>query len=124
MKDYDRMLRVNELLARELGDLCERYVSPFCPGTLVTITKVKTSPDLRLSHVFVSVFGAADQKQRVMGLLLSNRKAMQDEIGHRVKLKYTPKLHFKLDDTLAKADDVLHTLDALDLPPAEDESDT
>ena len=51
----DRLLRVNELLQRELGNVFISVVTPAMPKALVTVTHVKTAIDLRDATVFVSV---------------------------------------------------------------------
>ena len=110
----DRLLRVNELLLRELGNVFTRFVSPAVP-VLVTVTGVKTAIDLRDATVFVSVYGKAMPKQEVMSLLERRRALLQAELAKKVVLKYTPRLHFKLDETAEKADRVMHILNELDL---------
>ena len=122
----NRMRRINELIKREVSDLCERDITTD-RGTLLTITGVETSPDLRHADVFVSVFGELKQTNEVMAQLAKQRVHFQQELAHRVKLKYTPVLHFKLDTTLQRADRVLHILQELDLnesssPPGESEN--
>lgn len=110
----DRMLRVNELLQRELGRLVERDVAPRMEA-LVTLTRVSTSPDLRQARVYVSVLGGDEQRHEALRLLLECRKAMQSELGRCVRLKYTPVLTFHLDRTLEEADRVLSIINELDL---------
>lgn len=114
MKDFDRMLRVNEVLQRELGQLVEKYVAPEISQGIVTITKVKTAPDLRNATVGVSVFGA--DKETVFRTVKRKRKVLQEGIARNVKLKYTPKLEFRLDETAEQADHVLSILDELEIP--------
>lgn len=116
-----RMVRVDELLRRELGTLCEKLVAPHL-SALVTITKVECAPDLREALVFVSVLGSPEAHAEAMRLMLSVRREMQQELAHRVILKYTPRLRFRADRTAEKADHVLAILDELQIPdePAPD----
>lgn len=120
MSGGNRMVRVDELLRRELAILCEQLVAPHA-GALVTVAAVKTAPDLRQATVHVSIMGSEEQRQQAMRLLHACRKEMQHEIGRRVALKYTPRLTFREDHTAERADRVLAILDTLDLPD-EDES--
>ena len=77
---------------------------------LVTVTGVKCSSNLRDATVFVSVFcpkgNTESQKASVLELLAKKRAAIQSMVASRIVLKYTPVLHFKLDDTAEKADRV------------------
>jgi len=109
----DRMLRVNELLKRELGQGLERLVCGRVNG-LVTITEVKTAPDLRSAIVFVSVYGKDESKQHAMRVLHQERTELQKLIARNVKLKFTPKLEFRLDEHLAQADHILQVLEQLE----------
>ncbi|MCK5803715.1 MAG: 30S ribosome-binding factor RbfA [Lentisphaeria bacterium] len=111
----NRMLRVNELIRRELGMLCESLVRPRT-SALVTIVSVDTSSDLRHAVVGVSVFGSEEQKREVMVVMLDCRRQLQRELAKRVILKYTPVLRFTLDETAEQADHVLSILKNLELP--------
>ena len=116
----DRMLRVNELLRRELGQLVERDVAPRMQA-LVTITRVTTSPDLRQSKVYVSVLGGEEQREEALRLLHEYRRDMQKELGRRVRFKYTPVLRFESDRSIEEADHVLSIIDDLGLDEEDDE---
>ena len=110
----ERMLRVNELLKRELGQVLERLRSDDSP-CLTTVTRVKASPDLRRARVSVSVYGGGPQAgERTLAFLRRHRKEIQQQIGSHVKMKYTPVLEFCLDDRLDQADRVMKILDELE----------
>jgi len=106
------MLRVNGLLKREIGEIFERLVRGRVSG-LVTITDIKTAPDLRTAIVYVSVYGSDEQKERAMHVLSQERKEIQRLISHRVKLKFTPVLDFRLDEHLDKADRIFQIIEGL-----------
>ncbi len=110
-----RMVRIDELLRRELGTLCEKLVAPHVQA-LVTVTKVQCAPDLREAMVYVSVLGDIETHAQTMRLLQSVRRELQQELAHRVILKYTPKLRFREDQTAEQADRVLTLLDGLQIP--------
>lgn len=110
----DRMLRVNELIRRTLGEVIERDLSNYLPA-LLTVTQVKTAPDLHEADVSVSIMGTAAQRQAAIELLVAHRKQLQFQIGRQVKLKFTPVLRFHLDLTLEKAGKVLAIIDELKL---------
>jgi len=110
----NRMLRVNELIHREVSNLIERDVRDLVDG-MVTVTRVETSSDLRHSRVHVSVFGEEDAKGEALRVLLRLRKRFQKEIARVIELKYTPVLSFELDESLAAGDRVLSIINDLDL---------
>ncbi len=110
----DRILRVNELLQMELGNVFISVVSPSMPKALVTVTRVKTAIDLRDATVFVSVYGKDVNKESVLAFLDRNRAFIQSELSHKIILKYTPRLHFRLDESAEQADKVFSIIRDLD----------
>lgn len=114
-----RLERVNELLKRELGDLLTREVS--FEAVLVTIQQVDITPDLKHAHVFVSVIGSEAQAKAAMAKLHDNRKSLQHLLSKRVVLKYTPQLHFKLDDSIVRGTRIISILEQIEIPPDEPE---
>jgi ribosome-binding factor A len=120
MSGANRLARVNELLKRELGYLCEREGFS-TSSSLVTITEVKVSPDLRYADVLVSVFGDDAARQEAMRTLARQRIHLQAELARRVTLKYTPVLRFHDDRTAADADRVMKILDELEIDEQDEE---
>lgn len=108
----DRIARVNELMQRELSLLVEREIGRDA-NCLVTLTRVDTTPDLRHSHIYISVLGTVEQKKAVLAQLHSRRKALQHEVSRVVVLKYTPILDFRLDEQLEKTEYMYRLLDKI-----------
>jgi ribosome-binding factor A len=110
-----RLERVNEVIKRELSEIVSREIT-FTAQTLVTIHAVGISADLRQCQVYVSVIGKAEQKSRVLSELEEHRVVLQRELAKRVVLKYTPHLHFKIDDSIERGSRVLEIMQDLDIP--------
>lgn len=109
-----RMLRVNELLKREIADLLER-VDFSLTNTLVSVSEVNTSSDLKRAKVHISVLGGDDEvKRNVIVFLKRNRAELQNKIAKDITLKYTPVLEFVLDSRMEQGDKVLAILEELD----------
>jgi ribosome-binding factor A len=87
---------------------------------LVTIPSVEISPDLKNCNVYVRVIGATYQKSDVIAELEELRISLQRELSKRVVLKYTPHLHFKLDNSIERGNRVLEIIQDLDEPPREE----
>ncbi len=66
----------------------------------VTVTAVKTSPDLRHAHVYVSVLGDPDQRAASLDGLRSAHGYLQRRVGSELSLKHTPTLAFDYDDSI------------------------
>ena len=111
----NRMVRVNELLKRELSSLVAlKNIAP-SNSILVSITEVKTTSDLRKALVFISVFGGDDgTKNEVLRTLKRKRIELQHDISQVLTLKYTPVLRFVLDERLAEGDRVFELLGDID----------
>ncbi|MGI9113829.1 MAG: 30S ribosome-binding factor RbfA [Chthoniobacterales bacterium] len=105
-----RLLRVNELLKRELSALILRDMT-FEKG-LVTINQVDATSDLKNAHVFVSVLGGTGAS--VIQQLEAHRGALQAELARHVVLKYTPHLVFHLDDSIARGTRVIEILQEIE----------
>ncbi len=112
-----RLLRVNELLRRELSAIVTRELQ--FDGPLVTINDVDVTPDLKSAHVFVSVLGKG--RGAVMEKLEANRVMLQTQLSKHVVLKYTPHLVFTLDDSIERGTRVIEILQQI-TPPEEEEA--
>lgn len=112
-----RLLRVNELLRRELSAIVTRELQ--FDGPLVTINDVDVTPDLKSAHVFVSVLGKG--RGAVMEKLEANRVMLQTQLSKHVVLKYTPHLVFTLDDSIERGTRVIEILQQI-VPPEEEEA--
>lgn len=97
-----RLRRVDEAIREVIGDALATELKDPRVG-FVTITDVKTSPDLQHAHVYVSVLG--DEAARVASLqgLRSAHGYLQSQIAAQLRLKRTPALQFHYDDTTDKA---------------------
>ena len=97
-----RMRRVDEAVRAVLSDAIARELKDPRVG-FVTVTAVKTSPDLRHARVYVSVLG--DQPTRIASIdgLRSAHGYLQSRLASELTLKRTPTLTFEYDDTTDKA---------------------
>jgi ribosome-binding factor A len=96
----------------------------------VTVTRVEVSSDLRNAKIYVSVMGDERMQRLSMRGLESARGFLQARIAERVQLRYTPILHFHLDQGVKRSieasrllREVLAEPSSPDSPPSESESD-
>src|SRR6202030_3722283 len=113
-----RMLRVNEVVKRELSGILAREIS--FEGALITINHVDVNSDLKSAHVFVSVLGP-DKTESVMKKLEEHRSAFQSELARRVTMKFTPHLLFHLDESIARGSRIVEILQQIDADHEETE---
>ncbi len=97
-----RSERVASLIKEEISLLVQRNFSMQEYG-LMTITDVQMSPDLRNARIFVSIFGDAARKEKSLALLEGQKGFIRAELGHVIRLKFTPSISFELDETLDQA---------------------
>jgi ribosome-binding factor A len=107
-----RLIRVAEILKRELSMVILREVPS--DGALITVNAVDVSPDLRNATVHVGILGTAAQQRQTLERLEQHRVVLQAETAKRVVLKFTPHLHFQLDESIERGSRVLDILNELD----------
>ena len=105
----NRIGRINDEIQKELSELMRSVKDPRVSGTLLTITHVDTTSDLRYARVYVSAMDRTDEKDFLKGLK-SAGGYLRRELGQRLNLRYTPELQFFPDDSIAYG---AHILDML-----------
>lgn len=103
------MIRINELLKREISTCIEKYFE--FPGVLVTIHAVETAEDLRAAQVFVGVIGAESEANGILRKLNGKRGYIQGIVMKRVVLRCTPILKFVADESIERGVRILNILD-------------
>lgn len=93
-----RMRRVNAILLEAVAEEVAGLKDPRLG--FVTITGVDTAPDLRNAIVYFSVLGTDDEQKSTIKALDSAAPHVRSEIGRKVRLKYLPKLDFRLDASI------------------------
>ena len=95
------MRRVDGAVRQVIGEAVAQDLKDPRVG-FVTVTDVKTSPDLRHARVFVSVL-AAEEREPTLAGLRSAHGYLQRRVASELRLKHTPTLEFVLDDTAERA---------------------
>ncbi len=108
-----RLLRVRELLKREIGEIIRREL-PLAEKGLISVNDVEVSKDLQLATVYVGIIGTEDQKERGLAHLQKERTKIQGLLSRAVVLKYTPHLRFAIDESVSRGNRVLEILDEIE----------
>ena len=95
----NRMARVDEELKRELSNIINYEVKNSNVTGMVSVTKVKTSPDLKYARVSVSIINSKNVKQTLAGLKAASG-FIRSRIAEKMNLRVTPELVFELDESL------------------------
>ena len=93
-----RMRKVNELVREVVADAVRDLKDPRVG--FVTITGAETSPDLRHAVVYYSAMGSADEQSASAEALDRARPRIQAALGEQTRLRYTPKLEFRVDEAI------------------------
>jgi ribosome-binding factor A len=93
------MRRVDEAVRAVLSDAIAKDLKDPRVG-FVTVTGVKTSPDLRHARVYVSVLGDEDVREASLEGLRSAHGYLQGALAHQLTLKHTPALTFEYDESI------------------------
>ncbi len=96
----NRIGRINEEIQRELSELLRALKDPRVQ-TMISITRVEATGDLRYAKVFVSVL-ERERGRDVLKGLKSAGGYLRRELGARLQLRYTPELVFELDESIAR----------------------
>lgn len=100
----NRLLKVNELIKKQVSEIMSRELD-LKSGVFLTVAKVDTTPDLRYTRVFISVFPESEIAYAEKALK-NEIYAIQGELNRRLSMKPLPKIEFKIDMTEAKADEI------------------
>ena len=113
-----RLLRVRELLKREIGEAIRQEI-PVQQAGLVSVTDVDVGGDLKNAKVYLSLLGTPEQKKTAFKLLNENRPRIQSLVAKTVVLKYTPKLKFLFDESVERGNRVVRIIEELEktMPP-------
>jgi ribosome-binding factor A len=98
----ERMRRVDHAIRQVIGDAVAVDLKDPRVG-FVTVTDVRTSPDLSQARVYVSVLGDATQREESMAGLQSAHGYLQGRLASELHLKRTPTLTFVYDETTDQA---------------------
>ena len=110
MPNPRRIEKMNMLLKEELALLLDRDTE-FPQGTLVTITRVLTSPDGQYADVLITALGNTDQPERdALRILETHVYDIQHALNRRLRMRPIPKIRFAVDVAELRREAVEKTL--------------
>ena len=115
----NRIGRINEEIQKELASLIPNLKDPRVQDTMISITHVETTPDLRYAKVYVS-FLQEDKAEGALKGLKSAGGWLRRELGHALQLRYTPELVWALDDSITYGAKMLKLINSLEVKPDEE----
>ncbi len=92
---------MNESIKTELGRLIESELKdPRFKDTLIGVTSVHTTPDMKYAKVFVSIYADEAKQKEMMTLLESAKGFLRKKLSEILTTRFTPELKFELDTSL------------------------
>lgn len=110
-----RQLRVGEQVRHALSDLLQRgdLRDEAIEGTVISVSEVRMSPDLRIATAFVSPLAAGAPAAAVIEALNRNARFIRGRMSPALRqMKYMPEFRFRLDtsyDNMARIDELLRS---------------
>ena len=115
----NRIGRINEEIQKELSNLIRNLKDPRVQDTMISITHVETTPDLRWAKVYVSFLQEERAKEALKGLK-SAGGYLRRELGSALNLRYTPELNWALDDSITYGAKMMKLINSLEVKKDEE----
>jgi len=115
----NRILLINEEIQKELSALLRTVKDPRVQNVMISITRVETTPDLRYTKVYVS-FLQEDRAKDAMAGLRSAAGYLRRELGHNLRLRYSPEIVWTLDDSITYGAKMLKLINSLEVKQDEE----
>ena len=110
----NRINRINEEMQKSIAGKLRSVKDPRVANTMISVTRVETTPDLRYAKVYVS-FLQEDRAEGAMKGLKSASGYLRRELGHALNLRYTPELMWALDDSITYGARMLKLINSLEV---------
>jgi ribosome-binding factor A len=96
-----RQKKVSRLIQKEVADIFLKKGSGLARGKMISITKVRVSPDLSFAKIYISIYPSAGQDD-VLRAIQEHSSKIRFEMGQKVRrqLRIVPEIVFFIDDSL------------------------
>jgi ribosome-binding factor A len=102
-----RQKKVSRLIQKEVADIFLKRGSELAHGKMVSVTKVRVSPDLSFAKVFISIYPSAGQDD-ILKAIQDHSPKIRFEMGQKIRrqLRIVPEIAFFIDDSLDYIDKI------------------
>lgn len=98
MASYNRTRRIAEEIRKVVSTMLISGIKDPRINSMVSVTDVEVTNDLSYAYVYVSILGG-DEESSLVGLK-SAVNYIRREVSRNVKLRHTPQIIFKVDDSI------------------------
>jgi ribosome-binding factor A len=106
-----RTERLSKLIKQEISALLEREVNDPRLGSLISVTEVSVSPDLKYAKVFVSILGDEIDKADMLAGFNAASGFLRKKLAPRLRMRCIPQLSFYYDDSIERGARVLKLIE-------------
>ncbi len=102
-----RQKKVSRLIQKEIADIFLRKGTEYAPGKMISITRVRISPDLSYAKVYLSIYPSGNQNN-ILQSVQDRSATIRFDLGHKVRsqLRVVPEITFFIDDSLDYIDNI------------------
>ena len=106
--------RISSLLKTEISSLLHRKINDTRIG-FISITHVKLAKDFAHAWIYYSQIGTEEEKKSTMKGLCSATPFLQSELAKQIRYMAIPKLHFRFDESIEKAVDIIDKINDISI---------
>lgn len=102
-----RQKKVARLIQKEVADIFIRKGSELAHGKMISVTRVRMSPDLSFAKIYLSIFPSSNQDV-ILQSVHDHASRIRYDLGHKVRsqLRIVPEIAFYIDDSLDYIDKI------------------
>ena len=102
-----RQKKVSRLIQKEMADIFLKKGGELAHGKMISVTKVRISPDLSFARIFLSIYPSAGQ-ELILKTIQEHTSKIRFEMGQKVRkqLRIVPEIAFYIDDSLDYIDNI------------------
>jgi ribosome-binding factor A len=114
-QEFSRVDRVRKAIMRELGDILKMEIQdPRLDDIVISVTDVELTPDLTVAKAYLSIYlDDEEERNEVMTILMGHQSRIRKAIGQRIRLRHTPEIHLKFDNSLERGVRISMLLDKI-----------
>jgi ribosome-binding factor A len=106
-QESTRQKKVSRLIQKEIADIFLRKGNEYARGKMISITRVRISPDLSYAKVYLSIYPSGNQND-ILHSVQGHLPKIRFDLGHKVRsqLRIVPEIAFFIDDSLDYIDNI------------------
>ena len=105
--------KIKRALIKEISQILQQGIKDPRIEGIISVTDIDLSVDYRHAKVYISIFGTNIDKETVMEAIQDSVPIIRKEVGRRIRLKHTPELLIRLDESYEKSSRINDLIDKI-----------